>query len=130
MTSSLDIVDIDTENRDPDLTPKVIADKLHLGPKFEEWLTKQNGDPLLVLDFVGGVCLNLDNRALIRNALVTSGAEATDFGNIFKFQDSTELRNAKRRVEFAVPWAFYNSTDLEKWYRGPNCRSSTFLGKY
>ena len=62
---------INLRNHDPDLTPKVIANKLNLGSKFEEWLTKQNGDPLLVLDFVGGVCLDLDNRALIRNALVS-----------------------------------------------------------
>nr|CAD2132497.1 unnamed protein product [Meloidogyne enterolobii] len=120
MASSSDIVDIDTENHDPDLTPKVIANKLNLGSKFEEWLTKQNGDPLLVLDFVGGVCLNLDNRALIRNALVANGAEETDFGNIFKFHDSTQLRNAKRGVKYAVPWAFYNSSPMVEGYQGPN----------
>ncbi|CAK5007681.1 unnamed protein product [Meloidogyne enterolobii] len=120
MTSSLDIVDIDTENRDPDLTPKLIADKLNLGPKFEEWLTKQNGDPLLVLDFVGGDCLDLENRVLIRNALVANGGEATAFGNIFKFQDSTQLRNAKRRVKYAVPWAFYNSSPMVEGYQGAN----------
>uniref|UniRef100_A0A915NAQ4 UDP-N-acetylglucosamine--dolichyl-phosphate N-acetylglucosaminephosphotransferase n=1 Tax=Meloidogyne javanica TaxID=6303 RepID=A0A915NAQ4_MELJA len=120
MASSSDIVDIDTENHDPDLTPKVIANKLNLGSKFEEWLTKQNGDPLLVLDFVGGVCLDLDNRALIRNALVANGAEETDFGNIFKFHDSTQLRNAKRGVKYAVPWAFYNSSPMVEGYQGPN----------
>uniref|UniRef100_A0A915N606 Uncharacterized protein n=1 Tax=Meloidogyne javanica TaxID=6303 RepID=A0A915N606_MELJA len=120
MASSLDIVDIDTENHDPDLTPKVIANKLNLGSKFEEWLTKQNGDPLLVLDFVGGACLDPDNRATIRTALVANGAEATDFGNIFKFHDSTQLRNAKRRVMYAVPWAFYNTYPMVIGYQGPN----------
>nr|CAD2132505.1 unnamed protein product [Meloidogyne enterolobii] len=111
---------IDTKNFDKDYTPQMIAEELKLGDKFVEWLSKEmfsEESSLLILDYLG---IGLQNQDAIKNALIANKAEATIFDTIFKFKNSRELRDAKRGVQAAVPWAFYNASQLEKFYRGDN----------
>uniref|UniRef100_A0A915LU35 UDP-N-acetylglucosamine--dolichyl-phosphate N-acetylglucosaminephosphotransferase n=1 Tax=Meloidogyne javanica TaxID=6303 RepID=A0A915LU35_MELJA len=68
--------DMETENLDPDFTPKTIAEKLKLGDDFADWLSKEKfseEDPVLVLNFVGMDFLHAQNRDDIKKALVPIG---------------------------------------------------------
>uniref|UniRef100_A0A915MIX4 Uncharacterized protein n=1 Tax=Meloidogyne javanica TaxID=6303 RepID=A0A915MIX4_MELJA len=68
MISSPDF-DNEIENCNPDSNSKMVADKLSHGGNFTEWMSKEkfsNGDPLLILDYVG---IDFHNRVLVKNAL-------------------------------------------------------------
>nr|CAD2176553.1 unnamed protein product [Meloidogyne enterolobii] len=116
-------LDMETENLDPDFTPKTIADKLKLGNDFADWLSKEKfseEDPVLVLNFVGMDFLHAQNRDDIKKALLENKAKETKFATVFKFKTWEDIDAARDVMSVAFPWAFYNATNLPRSYRGAN----------
>nr|CAD2135520.1 unnamed protein product [Meloidogyne enterolobii] len=86
--------DMETENLDPDFTPKTIAEKLKLGDDFADWLSKEKfseEDPVLVLNFVGMDFLHAQNRDDIKKALVPIGYRGENGDNVLFTTEPTIL---------------------------------------
>uniref|UniRef100_A0A915P1M1 Uncharacterized protein n=1 Tax=Meloidogyne floridensis TaxID=298350 RepID=A0A915P1M1_9BILA len=99
-------LDMETENLDPDFTPKTIAEKLKLGDDFADWLSKEKfseEDPVLVLNFVGMDFLHAQNRDDIKKALTWEDIDA-----------------AQDVMKAEIPWAFYNATGRPMFYQADN----------
>nr|CAD2135523.1 unnamed protein product [Meloidogyne enterolobii] len=116
-------LDMETENLDPDFTPKTIAEKLKLGDDFADWLSKEKfseEDPVLVLNFVGMDFLHAQNRDDIKKALVANKAEETKFATVFKFKTWEDIDAAQDVMKAEIPWAFYNATGRPMFYQADN----------